>query len=603
MSNGKKTRTIFGRFKSIQNTMMASFSVLMVIAVLVFLFIALNYTTQIIYENSINYTSQIIKQVNYDIDAYMEYLENISSVIATSSDVPRYLFDEQQSEEERTQEKERILTQYKTITESRSDIYNIAAVAENGRNIVNSGDDELTEYIDIQSLDWYQAAMSSESGIAISSSHVQNAIKSSYKWVITLSRALYNQQTGKREGVFFVDLNYSSISDLCKNNNIGNKGYIFILDAQGNVIYHPKQQLMYGGLKTEKIDEIMECDSDYLISEEGEEDKIYTISRSKKTGWIVVGAMNPSELLKDNKQVQILYFIVAAVLLLAVILISSLLSREITKPIRQLRDSMSMVEEGEFEKANVDITTENEIGSLSKSFNVMTERIHTLMDQNVYEQKQKRKIELRALQAQINPHFLYNTLDSIIWMSEAGRNEEVVEMTSALARLLRQSISNDQELVAVEKEIDYVRSYLTIQKMRYQDKLEYSIDIDPEIRFVEIVKLTLQPLVENAIYHGLKYKESKGNLDIRGFADGKDAVITIRDDGIGMEEQTLAHIFDETEKEHKSNGVGVSNVQKRLQLYFGPEYGISYESKRGEGTMAIVRIPLDGGADDEKVEK
>ena len=603
MSNRKKTRTIFGRFKSIQNTMMASFSVLMVIAVLVFLFIALNYTTQIIYENSINYTSQIIKQVNYDIDAYMEYLENISSVIATSSDVPRYLFDEQQSEEERTQEKERILTQYKTITESRSDIYNIAAVAENGRNIVNSGDDELTEYIDIQSLDWYQAAMSSESGIAISSSHVQNAIKSSYKWVITLSRALYNQQTGKREGVFFVDLNYSSISDLCKNNNIGNKGYIFILDAQGNVIYHPKQQLMYGGLKTEKIDEIMECDSDYLISEEGEEDKIYTISRSKKTGWIVVGAMNTSELLKDNKQVQILYFIVAAVLLLAVILISSLLSREITKPIRQLRDSMSMVEEGEFEKANVDITTENEIGSLSKSFNVMTERIHTLMDQNVYEQKQKRKIELRALQAQINPHFLYNTLDSIIWMSEAGRNEEVVEMTSALARLLRQSISNDQELVAVEKEIDYVRSYLTIQKMRYQDKLEYSIDIDPEIRFVEIVKLTLQPLVENAIYHGLKYKESKGNLDIRGFADGKDAVITIRDDGIGMEEQTLAHIFDETEKEHKSNGVGVSNVQKRLQLYFGPEYGISYESKRGEGTMAIVRIPLDGGADDEKVEK
>lgn len=603
MSNRKKTRTIFGRFKSIQNTMMASFSVLMVIAVLIFLFIALNYTTRIIYENSINYTSQIIKQVNYDIDAYMEYLENISSVIATSSDVPRYLFDEQQSEEERTQEKERILAQYKTITESRSDIYNIAAVAENGRNIVNSGDDELTEYIDIQSLDWYQAAMSSDSGIAISSSHVQNAIKSSYKWVITLSRALYNQQTGKREGVFFVDLNYSSISDLCKNNNIGNKGYIFILDAQGNVIYHPKQQLMYGGLKTEKIDEIMECESDYLISDEGEENKIYTISRSKKTGWIVVGAMNTSELLKNNKQVQILYFIVAAVLLLAVILISSLLSREITKPIRQLRDSMSMVEEGEFEKANVDITTENEIGSLSKSFNVMTERIHTLMDQNVYEQKQKRKIELRALQAQINPHFLYNTLDSIIWMSEAGRNEEVVEMTSALARLLRQSISNDQELVAVEKEIDYVRSYLTIQKMRYQDKLEYSIDIDPEIRFVEIVKLTLQPLVENAIYHGLKYKESKGNLDIRGFADGKDAVITIRDDGIGMEEQTLVHIFDETEKEHKSNGVGVSNVQKRLQLYFGPEYGISYESKRGEGTMAIVRIPLDGGADDEKVEK
>ena len=291
--------------------------------------------------------------------------------------------------------------------------------------------------------------------------------------------------------------------------------------------------------------------------------------------------MNTSELLKDNKQVQILYFIVAAVLLLAVILISSLLSREITKPIRQLRDSMSMVEEGEFEKANVDITTENEIGSLSKSFNVMTERIHTLMDQNVYEQKQKRKIELRALQAQINPHFLYNTLDSIIWMSEAGRNEEVVEMTSALARLLRQSISNDQELVAVEKEIDYVRSYLTIQKMRYQDKLEYSIDIDPEIRFVEIVKLTLQPLVENAVKHGVGMKEGGGTVTIatKEFDDRYEVIVS--DDGVG---------FDTAKKPNdRRTHIGMENVRNRLKTMCNAVLNI--ESTVGKGTVATITIP------------
>ena len=580
---------------------MVSFSVLMVIAVLIFLFIALNFTKNTIYENSINYTSQIIKQVNYDIDSYMDYMLNISSIIAANSDVSYYLYNTQQPEEELQEEKERIISQFKTIRNSRNDIYNIAVVADNGRSILNEGEDQFTEYIDVREQSWYQAALSTKNLIAISSSHVQNAIQSSYKWVITLSRPLVNYKTGENGGVFFIDLNYNAISSLCSNNNIGGSGYIFILDENGNIIYHPQQQLMYGGLKTENIDEIMSSTKDHFQSEEG--DKLYTISKSDMTGWTVVGAAYTSELLKNNKQAQMMYLLVAGVLLLGVIAISSIISREITKPIRQLRDSMSMVEEGRFDKANVPVTASNEVGSLSKSFNVMTERIHTLMEQNVYEQKQKRKNELKALQAQINPHFLYNTLDSIIWMSEAGRNDEVVLMTSALARLLRQSISNDKEQITVAEEIEYVRSYLTIQKMRYKDKLEYSIDVSPEINHVMIIKFALQPIVENAIYHGLKYKDTKGNLSIRGYVRGKKAYITIADDGVGMEEAALEHIFDETKKEHKSNGVGVPNVQKRLKLYYGQEYGISYISRKGVGTVATVTVPLEEQEDDEETHR
>lgn len=603
MNEDKQSKTIFGKFKSIQSTMMVSFSVLMVVAVLIFLFIALNYTNKTIMENSINYTSQIIKQVNYDIDSYTEYLMNISSIVAKSSDVSQYLYEENQTEEERAEQKERILSQFTTIIDSRSDIYNIAAVAENGRSILNGGTDDFTEFIDIKDQSWYKAAMESKSGIHISSSHVQNAIKSSYKWVITLSRALVNNQTGENEGVFFVDLNYSAISELCNNNSIGNKGYIFILDEDGNIVYHPKQQLMYGGLKSENIKEIMSCEEDSLTTGSGEESKLYTISKSDKTGWRVVGTAYTSELLKNNKQAQILYLLVAAVLLLLVIAISSIIAREITKPIRQLRDSMSMVEKGKFDKANVAVTTQNEIGSLSKSFNVMTERIHTLMEQNVYEQRQKRKSEMKALQAQINPHFLYNTLDSIIWMSEAGRNEEVVLMTSALAKLLRQSISNDKEQVRIAEEIEYVRSYLIIQKMRYKDKLEYSIDVVPEIMEVKIIKFVLQPLVENAIYHGLKYKEKRGNLSIRGYERGGKVYITISDDGGGMSETQLLHVFDETNKEHKSSGVGVPNVQKRLQLHYGPDYGLSYISREGVGTVVTVTVPLEARTDYEETYK
>lgn len=593
---------LFSRFKSIQSTMMISFSALMVIAVLIFLLIALNFTSRTIYENSNNYTSQIVSQVNYDIDAYIEYMENISSVMAKSGDMSLYLFEEEQPESEREEQKKRILTQFNTIMESRGDIYNVAAVAENGRYIMNCGEEDLTPYIDIRNLDWYQAAMNSETGIAVSSSHVQNAIQSSYKWVITLSRVLINNRTGEKEGLFFVDLNYSAISDLCNNNSIGNKGYIFVLDDKGNIIYHPKQQLMYGGLRKEHIDEIMACEEDSLTVKDGTELKLYTLSRSEKTGWTVVGAAYTSDLLKNNKQAQMLYTLAAVVLILAVLLISNLLSREITKPLRQLTESMSMVEKGQFDCANVDVTMENEIGSLGKSYNLMTERIHTLMEQNVYEQRQKRKSELKALQAQINPHFLYNTLDSIIWMSEAGQNDKVVEMTSALAKLLRQSISNDHEQVELGREMEYVRNYLTIQKMRYQDKLEYVIEIAPEVRYIKIVKLTLQPIVENAIYHGIKYKGSKGTVRICAYPEEENVCIAVEDDGIGMDEAALAHIFDEKKKNRKQNGVGVPNVQKRLKLYYGEKYGISYESKIGVGTRAVIRIPNQGDRDHEKME-
>ena len=201
--------------------------------------------------------------------------------------------------------------------------------------------------------------MESKSGIAVSSSHVQNAIQSSYKWVITLSRALVNNQTGERRGSF-VDLNYSAISDLCNNNSIEEKGYIFVLDAEGNIVYHPKQQLMYGGLKTENIDAIMECEEDSLIIDEGGESKLHTMSKSKRTGWTVVGAAYTSELLKNNEQAQMWYLLVASILLLAVIGISGIISRRSQNRSVPSGDSMRKVQNGQFD-THVEVITENEI--------------------------------------------------------------------------------------------------------------------------------------------------------------------------------------------------------------------------------------------------
>lgn len=576
-------------FRSIRTTMLVSFSALIVSGLLVFLLLSLNYTTDTVLNNSSSYTLQLIDQVNADIDSYISYMDNLSDMMVGSVDVRNYLF-RYNSGENKEAITQRLLNTFKTLKDSREDIYNIGIISNNGEYLINDGTDSLNAYMDYHEMDWYQKALLSGKEAVISSSHVQNVVQNDYKWVVTLSRGLVNPVNNQIEGVFFVDLNYSSINDLCEKISLGSKGYIFVVEENGGIVYHPQQHLLYSGLKTERVDEVRNSKTNSFITDEGDNSKLYTISKSDRTHWTVVGVAYLEDLLGNRKETQLTYVLIAAALFVAAVLIAILLSSMITKPIKALVKSMKKVEQGQFENVTLQTVGHNEISALTNSFNIMTEEIHHLMIQNMEEQEQKRKSELMALQSQINPHFLYNTLDSIIWMAEGGKNREVVLMTSSLAKLLRQSISNEDEIVTIASEVEYTRSYLTIQKMRYQDRLEFSIDVDPDILDLKIVKLVLQPLVENAIYHGIKYKETKGMIWVTGRNLGSIIVIRVEDNGIGMTEEQLAHIF-EKKTSRKSNGVGAGNVNKRLRLYYGPEYGLTYESQLNVGTTVTIRIP------------
>ena len=579
-------------FKSIQSTIFTAVAILVLSAVLIVTAVSVQYTDSAIFENSVLYTQTITKQINQNIDSYITYMDNIVSVISGSEDAQYYLF---RGNPDGGHEK-RLLEQFRIILKGRSDIRNIGLVCDGGNSLFNTGYSSQNPDLDLSTQEWYKKAVESKGKSILTSSHVQHVIEGERPWVITMSRGISNL-VGSRasKGAVFIDLNYSAISELCDQNSIGDKGYVFIVDQDGNIVYHPQQQQLYNELQTENIEAVMNEKTDTVTVGEGEHEKIYTISRSDKTGWTVVGCMNVAELLKSSRQAQRIYVICAAGLIILSLILSRVLARNITYPIQRLRDSMKKVQTGEFPTTDIEVSSENEIGSLTKSFNVMTHRIAELMEQNIHEQEEKRKSELKALQSQINPHFLYNTLDSIIWMAEGKKNEEVVLMTASLARLLRQSISNADELVSVGQEAEYARSYLTIQKMRYKDKLEFQIDISPAISGVKIIKLVLQPIIENAIYHGLKYKESKGFLIVRGYLEGKKAVLEVEDNGVGMDEETLSHIFEKHKVNYHSNGVGVYNVQKRLKLYYGEEYGIVYKSRKNEGTRAVITIPMETG--------
>ena len=574
------------KFKSIQSSIFCAVSILVLSAVLAVTVVSLRYTNSSIYENSVMYTQTIIGQLNQNIDSYISYMDNIASLVAGSGDAYKYLYSESGidalSLKEYNQCRQRLTEQFKTILKGRSDIRNIGIVRRENESssLFNNGMSTRNQNLKLDTQHWYADAVGKYDHYNLTSSHVQNVISGERPWVITLSRGIRNYTgEGDSDGVVFIDLNYSAISELCTQNSVGTKGYVFILDQDGNIVYHPQQQQLYNELQTENISLIMNAKTDVVTAGKGDDEKIYALSHSETTGWTIVGCMNMSELLKNSRKARSIYVLVALGLIAVALVISSEIARNITFPIQKLRDSMKRVQKGDFSAAEIEVYSDNEIGSLTRSFNVMTHKIQDLMAQNIQEQEQKRKIELKALQSQINPHFLYNTLDSIIWMAEGKKNEEVVLMTASLARLLRQSISIENELVTIGQEVEYVRSYLTIQKMRYKDKLEFEINVDPRITHAQIIRLVLQPIVENAIYHGLKYKESKGMLKVHGYELGERIIIDITDDGVGMDEETLKHIYDKHKVNYHSNGVGVYNVQQRLVLYYGKEYGIIYHSE------------------------
>lgn len=588
MKNKNLSARFIGKFSSIQSVIFATVAVLVLSAVVIVTGVSMKFTNTSIFENSSEYTHTIIQQMNQNIDSYIDYMENIAYLISSNEDVQDYLFDEKIDNEGRY----RILNQFQTILDSRSDIRNVGIISKNGRMLINDGSKSVNQDLDLNTQEWYATALEKPNGPILTSSHVQHIISGERPWVITLSRGIRDRSgSGEKEGVFFIDLNYSAISGLCDQSTVGTKGYAFILDAKGNIVYHPQQQQLYNELQTENISLIMDTDEDTVLTGTGNDGKLYSISRSEKTGWTVVDCTNVKELLSKSRQAQSVYILTAIILVIVALLFSRFMARSITLPIQKLRDSMKKVQEGDFSVSDVVVDSKNEIGSLTKSFDVMTHRIHELMEQNVHEQEEKRKSELKALQSQINPHFLYNTLDSIIWMAEGKKNEEVVLMTASLARLLRQSISNEDEVVPIANEVEYARGYLTIQKMRYKDKLEFQIEVDSSILYIPLIKLVLQPIIENAIYHGLKYKESKGLLIVKGFMKDGNAVLQVIDDGVGMDEETLAHIYDKHKVNYHSNGVGVYNVQKRLKLYYGEDYGITYTSELGKGTTATITIP------------
>lgn len=417
--------------------------------------------------------------------------------------------------------------------------------------------------------------------------HVVTIFESWYPWVVTMTESLAPAPGGDNAAAWVsLDLSFSNISGYINNVSIGQRGYCFLMDGAGNIVYHPQQQLLYSGLKSEDTGALAALeDGSYA-----DDTVIYSLTGVADSGWRVVGVSYVDELVNRSVREMIRLSLWLAVLVLAAALLTSwLLSQLLGRPLRDLSSAMESFEADADHFAYRPVKGTREVQELSSSFGHMVLRIQQLMSTVRQEEVNLRKTELKALQAQINPHFLYNTLDSIAWMCEQGRNADAVKMIHALARLFRISISKGHELIPIAKEIEHAENYLEIQKYRYKNQFTYSFDVDPGCLDYYCNKITLQPIIENAIMHGLDLMVEEGRIDVRVCREGEDILFCVRDNGVGMGPEQARAILDEDAQDR--TGIGIKNVNDRLRIYFGKQYGLRITSELDVGTQVEIRMP------------
>lgn len=442
---------------------------------------------------------------------------------------------------------------------------------------------------------WYQQAMSEMENMHFSTPHIQNLFDDTafgYYWVISLSRVVELTDGGVSQlGVLLVDMDYSGISRMMKQiNTAGNGQYYYLCDSSGEIIYHPRQIQISKEISGENSVKAAKYKNGVYEERFNGERRKVVVNTISYTGWKLVGVIPYSAFTQDT--INMRYFIILLMLMMAMMLvaINRVVSVGIAGPISKLNNSVLAYETGA--KPKIYIGGSLEIRHLGHSIQESYEEIDSLMKKIVLEQNERRKSELEALQSQINPHFLYNTLESITWMVEGERNDEAVFMISQLARLFRISLSKGKTVISVRDELLHAQSYINIQKIRYKNSFSVSFQVEPETENYCTVKLILQPILENAINYGVRGMEDCGEITVTGNVKGERVILAVTDNGLGMTEEEARLVLTDSNRVHKhGSGVGLVNIHRRIQLLFGLEYGLRIESEPDEGTTVWIELP------------
>ncbi len=570
-SVGSKRRSVF-HWNSLWVIMAASTLVLSLAAVITITLIVYSHADTAINHSIEQKNAQIVDNVSDSIDSY------IKEMVSISNNVTNLLGQHSAGELNRS-----------LVVFLREDIETIAVFDNSGKPVVTTDSRPLRKDIEVTRQSWYTGASTNGRQYLISQPHVQRLYRGNYPWVITLTRNVSWMQDGsKHTGIMIVDMNFTRIKGLCSRDQ-KDDGYIYITDQQGNVVYHPNQQMIYAGILPEEVTLAANLKAGSSVVKTKNSQLSVCVKPLSNAAWRVIGVSSMKGLATYDSGPG--SYIVLSIILLAIAILagSLVLSTAMILPLHRLMTLMGRMSGGE-DTEPAPVTGIYETGQLGDSFNRMVARIRQLMVQVRTEQEQLHRSELKALNAQMDPHFLYNTLDSVIWLAESGDQKGVVQMVLALSKYFRLSLSGAKDFISVEDELQHVEKYLMIQKMRFGDAFTYRIECEDEVRSAKTPKIMLQPIVENAIVHGVGTMGEGGIITITARRCGEYLELAVHDNGCGIKQDMLEHIL-ETDPTSRS-GIGLKNVHQRIKLACGPEYGLKVESELDEGTTVRVQLPF-----------
>jgi two-component system sensor histidine kinase YesM len=545
---------------------------------------------------------QVVEQISSNIDFLQKDIDDLSTFVLLNPDIQSLIQINKSSVSDISSEEYLVFNNaskyLSNLFASKDYISFIIVYGKNGLPYYLSGDGStgISGYDSIKNTPLYEKAISLKGKPfwTVLDNDSQTYILDNKNPKIAICRALLSTDKLNISGLMIICINVATIDNIYSSNLNGKKGSILILDDNNNIItYKSNLSLEYTDIKDDLLPCITGSEGRKTVRLKGEE-MIVTYRATGISKWKVIHTIPVAEL---NRQISSIFditiFLIIGCLIVSFVL-TAFVTSIFTKPINKLLISMKRFQEGNFNE-KVNFSYKDEIGMLGAGYNTMVDNIQALVNSMYKLQLKGKEAELKALQAQINPHFLYNTLDTIFWKAQKLKDKDIGEMVYALSQLFRLTLNSGREFTTIAREKQLIECYLLLQKRRYRQKLDYNINIDDSILGYSIPKLIIQPFIENAIVHGIKAKNMEGVVTVSGFSrDGK-ITFVIEDTGEGMDEDTLRTVItalsvDEPESASRS-GYAIRNVQDRLKIHYGDQFELNIESEYGKGTRVVVTIP------------
>lgn len=554
-----------------------------------------NKSAQVVQQQVCQTILESLSQVNYSLDYFVKDIEQLTMYIYSSRDIQDVLSkpaDRPLAEKHR--DKQRVGEVLDTFLGFKNWDISIYLLGENGDRYFTG--DLLPGAYDDYNASWgLFRKMRLAGGNVVWDTHYSMKKTDDFGIVLSSGRLLKRIDTNAPLGYLVVDMMENALADKYKKAHLQPGGQMLLLDRNGYIISStPSKHKVGTKLEEPFVDRVLAGGKGFFEQAgEGTPPVMVVYDTSEVTGFKLVNVLPVAALTRESSSIRNLTLLVIAVGAAVSCVLAYLLSVNITHPLRKLKSLMRTVETGNLDVA-FPTKYKDEVGQLGRSFNAMVQRIKQLIDEVYKKQLMLQEAEIRAIQAQFNPHFLYNALDSINWMARIHKLDHISRTVVSLGELLRFSIRKGQALIPVREDMQQIRNFLTIQQMRYGDKLEVHIELEEEVERLYTLKLMLQPIVENAITHGLEMKRGPGQLWITGKVLGERVRFEVRDDGVGIPKEKLERIASGqfVSADERKTGIGLENVKKRLQLYFGDRYVLRLSSQLQQGTTTTIEIPI-----------